>query len=264
MISKKILTIAIVSTLILSALALIWSFRIPVSEKFTSLQTLAKPGDLSHVHAFIEHKCSSCHSPVDGVTADKCIACHAGNESVIGRQPTEFHVSVTNCQGCHMEHKGYSRRPTEMSHEVLVNAGINQIKDKSNINSEEHLFAEKLKALISISSDRSDHYVSAKESVLNCNACHSNDDPHRGLLGKECSSCHTTKKWNVAGYKHPSVNSKDCAHCHEAPPSHYMKHFHMVSKKVAGIHHAKVEECYKCHQSTSWNDIKNAGWYKHH
>jgi len=38
----------------------------------------------------------------------------------------------------------------------------------------------------------------------------------------------------------------------------------MISAKVAGEPKAKVEACYACHQSTSWNDIKRAGWYKHH
>ena len=43
-----------------------------------------------------------------------------------------------------------------------------------------------------------------------------------------------------------------------------MGHFHMVSMKVAGQHHAQVNQCYLCHQTTAWNDIKGVGWYKHH
>jgi hypothetical protein len=33
---------------------------------------------------------------------------------------------------------------------------------------------------------------------------------------------------------------------------------------VARKPHAKVEQCYLCHQTTAWNDIKGVGWYKHH
>jgi hypothetical protein len=43
-----------------------------------------------------------------------------------------------------------------------------------------------------------------------------------------------------------------------------MEHFHMVSQRVAGKEHARVEQCYLCHQTTSWNDIRGVGWYKHH
>ncbi|MBI3736827.1 hypothetical protein HY256_09975 [Candidatus Sumerlaeota bacterium] len=52
--------------------------------------------------------------------------------------------------------------------------------------------------------------------------------------------------------------------CHQAPPSHYMMHFEMVSMKVAGQEHAEVSQCYLCHQTTAWNDIRGVGWYKHH
>ena len=68
----------------------------------------------------------------------------------------------------------------------------------------------------------------------------------------------------IAGYKHPSAASTDCVQCHQAPPSHYMGHFHMISKMVAGQEHARVEQCYLCHQTDSWNAIRGVGWYKHH
>ena len=50
----------------------------------------------------------------------------------------------------------------------------------------------------------------------------------------------------------------------QAPPSHYMMHFEMVSEKVAGQEHARVEQCYLCHQTDAWNNIRGVGWYKHH
>ena len=43
-----------------------------------------------------------------------------------------------------------------------------------------------------------------------------------------------------------------------------MMHFRMVSAKVAGQPHAAVRQCFLCHQTTAWNDIKGVGWYKHH
>jgi hypothetical protein len=109
--------------------------------------------------------------------------------------------------------------------------------------------------------------------TLDCQACHSTKDKHAGLLGSECASCHATMEWTLAEFQHPSANSVDCSQCHRAPPSHYLMHFDMVSKKIArqedervakccGV--AQVNQCYRCHQTTSWNDIKGVGWYKHH
>ena len=43
-----------------------------------------------------------------------------------------------------------------------------------------------------------------------------------------------------------------------------MMHFQMISMKVAGQMHAKVDQCFLCHQTTAWNDIRGVGWYKHH
>ena len=64
--------------------------------------------------------------------------------------------------------------------------------------------------------------------------------------------------------RHPSPLSTDCNQCHQAPPSHSMMHFKMVSMKIAGVEHADVSQCFLCHQTNAWNDIKGVGWYKHH
>ena len=38
----------------------------------------------------------------------------------------------------------------------------------------------------------------------------------------------------------------------------------MLSAKVARQPHAEVRECYACHLTTSWPDIRGVGFYKHH
>jgi hypothetical protein len=43
-------------------------------------------------------------------------------------------------------------------------------------------------------------------------------------------------------------------------PSHYMLHFLMVSRSVAQEPDARVDQCFACHQTTSWNDIRQTGW----
>lgn len=43
-----------------------------------------------------------------------------------------------------------------------------------------------------------------------------------------------------------------------------MDHFSMISQKVADKERARVDECFECHNTTSWNDIVDVGFYKHH
>lgn len=43
-----------------------------------------------------------------------------------------------------------------------------------------------------------------------------------------------------------------------------MGHFSMVSRKFAGKEHARVDQCFECHNTTDWNDIVDVGFYKHH
>ena len=78
-----------------------------------------------------------------------------------------------------------------------------------------------------------------------------------------CADCHDNTTWEVAGFAHPT-RSCDCAQCHQAPPRHYMKHFKMLSAKVARQPHAEARERYSCHLTTSSPDIRGVGFCKHH
>jgi hypothetical protein len=189
---------------------------------------LVRPGDLSVKHAFLADKCETCHTPTRGVEAAACISCHATDAATLARESTAFHATIGACSACHVEHLA-GVRPTSMDHGVLRTIGRSQGKGD-----------------------------------LDCFACHSNRSPHRDLFGRECEACHLDTTWKVAGFKHPSPSSTECAQCHQAPPSHYMGHFHMISMMVARQEHARVEQCYLCHQTDAWNDIRGVGWYKHH
>lgn len=193
------------------------------------------PGHLSQAHEFLKDQCASCHTPTKGVATVGCVSCHADNKNLLQRQSTAFHANVTSCKECHREHQAGVRPPLFMDHEALAKIGGHAAGKKDG-----------------------------PVTNLSCVTCHATRDRHQGLFGNSCVSCHTTTTWRIAEYKHPSPNNRECAQCHQAPPSHYMMHFEMVSMTVAGQHHAKVNQCFLCHQSTSWNDIKGVGWYKHH
>lgn len=236
-------------------------------EKPETWQMAYEPGKLSKAHLFLSHQCTTCHTPGKGVKAIGCATCHADDQKLLKRQPTAFHAHITSCQECHREHQGGEKPPLVMDHAALAKLGIEI--EKSKMIPEPDGFKKEMKIWRETTKEenkltRVNPHDSALVSKLNCIACHGNQDRHRRLFGTNCLSCHSTQTWRIAEYRHPSVNSRDCAQCHQAPPSHYMEHFQMVSEKVAGKEHVQVNQCFLCHKTTSWNDIQGVGWYKHH
>jgi hypothetical protein len=216
-------------------------------------ESQVKPGKLSASHAQFETNCAACHTPVTGVEDEKCIACHADNQALLGRQPTAFHAGIGNCAACHVEHQGANANLRAMNHEALARIGINLNAQGATSNRQTNPLLPENRPL-----------VSPLEARLDCASCHSTKDKHFGLFGQNCASCHATTQWTIPAFQHPSPRSQDCAQCHQAPPSHYMEHFSMVSRRIANQPNAQVNQCYACHQTTSWNDIKGVGFYKHH
>ena len=216
------------------------------------------PGPLSKAHAFLEKECGACHTANKGVTATACLSCHATDAPLLAKQSTAFHADIQECRGCHVEHQGNTARPVSMDHAALARigwgkAGGASAEGRTSMSELAHGVARMTGA-----------HATGDIAALDCQSCHAFRDPHRGLFGRECAECHQAESWKIAGFVHPSPRSEQCAQCHQAPPSHYMMHFHMISMMVAGQMHAKVEQCYLCHQTDSWNDIKSVGWYKHH
>ena len=235
----------------------------------TAWQRMTLPGELSKAHAFLEHNCAACHTSVKGVEASNCIACHANNESLLQREPTSFHANIRSCRECHREHRGIDRRPTDMDHLALSRIGFRQLEGEHSTDGVNELVRKDLLDWIGQHQPEGHGLeghssLTPQEAVLNCATCHSTKDRHFKLFGQDCAQCHGTTKWTIPEFRHPSPKSTDCAQCHQAPPSHYMMHFQMISAKVARQPTAKVNQCYECHQTTVWNDIKGVGFYKHH
>lgn len=231
-----------------------------------------KPGDLSQSHAFLSNECVACHTPVKGVEPSLCISCHANNTALLQRQPTAFHANVQACSGCHVEHQGTLRMPSTMDHSRLAQLGQEQLKAVGSGGappgetqaptpgaSAAGMSPPGARAMLA------DHSrLKADESMLDCASCHTSKDRHQGLLGTDCVQCHATTQWTIAKFVHPSASSTECAQCHLPPPSHNMMHFSMMSAPLARQPKAKVNECFMCHQTTAWNDIKGVGRVKHH
>ncbi len=241
--------------LIGAALVAVVAAGIAMPYSGTVSRYLLNPGPLSQPHAFLERRCSACHTPAKGVEASNCIVCHANDEALLQRAPTAFHGNIGSCKECHTEHGGRIQHPIAMDHAQLSRIALRQLGDSSD---EEFSQSEGLARYLSASRASSSH------SRLNCAVCHGKEDPHSAQFGSSCAACHDTERWSIAAFRHPSPRSRDCAQCHYGPPCHRTTHFREVCAQVADKPNAKVHECYSCHQSTLWNDIKGVGWYKSH
>ncbi|MGX9948559.1 class III cytochrome C family protein (plasmid) [Bradyrhizobium denitrificans] len=213
-------------------------------------QETFQPGPLSDMHAFLSGKCETCHTPARGVEAQTCIKCHANAAADLAKQPTAFHATVQDCRGCHSEHQT-AGRPTRMDHASLVRIG-------SHLTSGAVGHAGTTRQMVKDMADFLGLSVSpgAERSALNCTSCHSNQDPHQELFGRDCASCHDTETWRVASFLHPSPASKICAQCHQAPPSHFTEHF--AAGSMGGHGSTQINQCFMCHKTNSFKDRKEA------
>lgn len=237
-------TLAAAAIAVLTA-ALAWGFW-PRHGETSFWLCQASPGPLAAARAFLEGDCAACHDRVQSVPQAQCIACHADEKALLQRQPTSFHATVGACAECHKEHRGREVLLARMDREALARIGLARLPLQRAVSS------------------AGNPAPGALEATLDCASCHATKDRHRGLFGKDCAACHATAKWTLADFRHPSPASRECAQCHQAPPSRCMEHFAMVSQRVARQEHAQVRECFLCHRTTSWNDINGVGYYKHH
>lgn len=257
--------IAVLTTLLVSLAAWIY---VPAVRQPATWQNMASPGQLSSAHAYLQGDCAACHTPVEGVKDESCVACHANETVLVQRQPTAFHAGiagVNNCAACHKEHdSGDSLRG--MNHGAFADIALREL-DRFPEGHEGSVLLAHLKShrpeALSVD-DTLSTGITYKETLLDCVRCHMTTDPHVQVFGNDCATCHATSTWAIAAFRHPLPSSTDCGECHLAPLSHFKEHFAMMSRPVAGVRDAEPEQCFLCHQTTSWNDIRGVGIYDHH
>jgi hypothetical protein len=244
--------------------------RRPSLGRATTWQRQVSPGPLSTAHSFLETNCTACHAPVKGPVSAQCIACHANDEALLQRSTTAFHARIGSCRECHLEHQDTGRHPTLMDHDALVWIALRPPRSDGRGTAGAGPLREQLLTWTKQSDEaggpasHGHSHLTAREAVLDCAACHGTKDRHFRYFGRDCAECHGTAAWTIPEYRHPSPRNTECAQCHQQPPSHCMEHFHMVSAQVARQPRARVDQCFLCHQTTAWNDIKGVGYYKHH
>lgn len=94
-----------------------------------------------------------------------------------------------------------------------------------------------------------------------CAACHfdrirrDSGAPARPATGRRRG------RWPGTAIPRPVRGSASSA---TSPPSHLMMHFEMMDRMVTGQRDATVDQCYRCHTTDHWNNVKGLGFVKHH
>lgn len=223
-------------------------------------QLMANPGQLSQAHANLENDCAVCHTPLVGVSDASCVQCHANSSTILLLQPTAFHASIGSCSSCHREHAGRDAQISAMDHQQLADI-VNRSLSK-DIAAGDREANSRARHIAAWAGESVGTQFELPELALDCNECHSKEDPHVGYFGTSCAACHVTAHWQIPSYVHPADLSTDCEQCHRPPLSHSSPMFASMCTKMLGKPGTQVVDCHACHQIASWFDIRGAPWHK--
>lgn len=211
------------------------------------LRTLASPGELASPHAALDGQCDRCHVPFKGLPASSCFSCHqrAATQIATGKG---FHAGLGDrkCSSCHTDHKGRDQ---------VITPPLDWRFDHARTGYP--LIGRHKQAPCSgchPSTTGGTKWVGADTT---CKGCHG-DTHHKGALGSQCATCHTTNGWKAnlktgADHKVPMIGKHatlECASCHKGGT-------HFVAKANCGDCHEQKHggtraPCDTCHNPADW------------
>jgi hypothetical protein len=191
------------------------------------------PGKLSRAHQDLEGSlnCTKCHSGEAEIMNDKCLTCHREIRR-LEQDDAGLHASLSdrNCSKCHPEHAGRDfdliywdeGSPEKFNHQ---RAGW-KLEGK-------HAEAEcrachkpefQISPIMKLARTK---YPEASWLGMpkDCQSCH--EDPHKGNLGTDCTSCHSPAAWTetrqAGGFPHERTRypltgrhaQLECEQCHD-------------------------------------------------
>ncbi|MFT3893546.1 MAG: cytochrome c3 family protein [Anaerolineales bacterium] len=222
----------------------------------------------NHIEAY-GAACLNCHDGVDSLgqhfTHDKfafkltgkhlavsCEGCHAGVHSV-----DEYKKTAQDCASCHTKDDPHDG--------TLGNdcASCHTPEDWKAVHFDHNRSVFKLTAAhINVACSDCHTNNLFKGTPMDCFSCHKGDDPHKGLLGQTCESCHQATTWKDVKFDHSQSSfhlvgkhigvpceschkdllfkgtPMDCASCHKDPHAGQMG-----------------RNCTDCHNPSDWKDV---------
>ena len=159
------------------------------------------PGELSKAHEALEgiSNCTQCHESGQEIRGTKCLECHAEIRISIGRkQGFHFENSSTACIECHKEHLGKDARITRFDPSLFDHSktGFHLDGKHQSLRCEQchtNSLVRRPEVRTLMQKLKRSTYLGLE---TRCNACH--QDRHKGTLGNDCQTCHSTNAWAPA------------------------------------------------------------------
>ncbi len=211
------------------------------------------PGPLSRAHASLDGvtSCERCHEAGRGVSAAKCLKCHAPIASRVAARKGVHRAVTLACAPCHREHRGVEAdlRPIDVqAFDHLAETGFPL----------EGRHAKVAATCKACHKERS--FLVARPA---CQSCHV--DPHKAVLGDACSRCHSASvpfREARRGFDHARARfalagahrTVACQKCHAGGAFRGLR-FDRCSACHATPHRESLAgDCRSCHQEASFRN----------
>ncbi len=233
------------------------------------------PGDLSRAHMQLEGtgNCAQCHEVGKEISGSKCMSCHTEIRNEIdSKHGYHFTTSMKQCVACHKEHLGRDVQTILFDKDTLDHrmTGFALTGKHIKTQCEQCHSTKNIKNLQIMSMVLKSNRKTFMGLSAGCVSCH--EDRHRGTVGVECQSCHTTNAWSPASnFNHSKTkfaltgkhSTVQCAKCHsEISPTTTERPIILSTKSFADCkpchespHKEKFsgQECRSCHSADGWS-----------
>jgi hypothetical protein len=219
-------------------------------------ETLLMPGKLTAAHAKYEQDCSNCHDRSNrGRQPQLCLACHKDVAADVGAK-RGFHGRLAGagtslqCHACHSEHLGrdadivkFSRDQFDHTHSDFPLQGAHATVACDSCHAKGKRFSE---------------------APADCYACHRQQEPHQGKLGRDCANCHDSAAWPRISFNHDQTTfplrdrhkEVACIACH-------FNRYKSTPQQCVSCHAPddvhrgeRGPKCADCHATTGWKSTK--------
>lgn len=217
-----------------------------------NLETAIMPGKTIQGHADLEVACNNCHVRFDKAAQPKlCLDCHKPVAADV-RTHTGYHgrLKNTECRSCHTDHKGRDAKIVLLEERKFDHTQTDfALKGK-----------HRGKTCVSCQKAGAKHRAAPSE----CNACHRNDDKHKGGLGPKCENCHGEDTWKDGKFDHGKTKfpllqahaKVKCADCHVDQKYNDTARECVACHRRDDPHKGNYgNRCENCHAESQWKTL---------
>ncbi len=245
------------------------------------------PGDLSQPHAQLEGngQCMECHERREGVSADRCLACHQIlGQRIDAGEGLHSRPDYEPCERCHIEHHGrdfeliwWGDEGRATFDHRLTGYALEGAHTRLECSTCHHVELVKRPAqLRAQGKDLSRTYLGLSQET--CLSCHRDEHEGQFAVGS-CRDCHSMSVWSpVVGFDHRKTDypltgrhsTVPCTDCHrplggevveEGDPS--LKFVGLAFGQCADCHRDPHQSrlgasCDRCHSTDSWDQYRRS------